>query len=52
MFKANEMLGPILASIQNLRFYMWLVRSAREAILRDDFHEWKVQTLNKVNRRL
>jgi len=52
MFKANEMLGPILASIQNLRFYMWLVRSAREAILRGDFHEWKVQTLNKVNRRL
>ena len=52
MFKANEMLGPILASIQNLRFYMWLVRSAREAILRGDFYEWKVQTLHKVNRRL
>jgi len=52
LFRAKEMLGPIIASIQNLRFYMWLVREARKTILNGNFTEWKVEILSKVNRRL
>ena len=52
LFTSKEMLGPIIASIQNLRFYLWLVRHAREAILIGNFTEWKIETLAKVNRRL
>ncbi len=41
LFKSQEILGLQLATIHNLHFYLWLVRSAREAILEDRFAEWK-----------
>ena len=37
LFQANEMLGPILASFQNLAFYVDLMRRAREAIEADQY---------------
>lgn len=46
------MMGPIIASIQNLRFYLWLVRQARERILQGDFHNWKQSILKTVSRKL
>jgi queuine tRNA-ribosyltransferase len=46
------MMGPIIASIQNLRFYLWLVRQARERILQGDFHLWKESILKTVSRKL
>ena len=52
LFQANEMMGPIIASIQNLRFYLWLVRQARERILQGDFHHWKDSILKTVSRKL
>ena len=52
LFQANEMMGPIIASIQNLRFYLWLVRQARERILQGDFHLWKESILKTVSRKL
>jgi len=45
LFKAQEILALQLATIHNLYFYLWLVRSAREAILEDRFAAWKTGTL-------
>jgi queuine tRNA-ribosyltransferase len=52
LFQSNEMMGPIIASIQNLRFYLWLVRQARERILQGDFQHWKDSILKTVSRKL
>ncbi len=40
MFKAREMLGPILMSIHNLHFYMNLMKAVREAIRLGKFEEF------------
>lgn len=40
LFQANEMLGPVLASIHNLTYYQRLLAEAREAILADAFVEF------------
>ena len=52
MFIAGEMLGPQLASIHNLGFYLWLVREARKHILAGDFTSWKNQAVKKFSQRL
>lgn len=41
LFRADEMLGPILLSIHNLRFIIRLVDGAREAIEHGNFEEYK-----------
>jgi len=46
LFQAQEMLGPILASIHNLTYYQRLMTEAREAITADaytDFREGKLR---------
>ena len=45
LFKAGEIMALQLASIHNLSFYLWLVRTAREEILADRFEEWKLSML-------
>lgn len=52
LFAAGEMLGPIIASIQNLSFYLWMVREARKHILEGDFTEWKSRVLPVFSQRL
>ncbi len=52
LFKAGEMLGPMIASIHNLAFYQWLVAQARLHIEQGDFMQWKPQMLKKVTTRL
>jgi queuine tRNA-ribosyltransferase len=52
LFAAKEMLGPIVASIHNLGFYMWLVQEARERIIAGDFAEWKNRMVKHVMQRL
>lgn len=52
LFKANEALGKQIASIHNLRFYLWLVESARKHILAGDFCTWKAHMLPRVQSRL
>lgn len=52
LFVSNEMLGPIIASIHNLNFYLWLVKEARKKILEENFSSWKNMILNKIGRRL
>ncbi len=52
LFHASEMLGPIVASIQNLNLYLWLVRQAREHILAGDFVSWKRSAIKTLSQRL
>lgn len=51
-FSANEMIGPIIASIHNLRFYLELVETARKKIIEGSFLEWKNQILPIISKRL
>jgi queuine tRNA-ribosyltransferase len=48
LFKAGEALGPQIASIYNLTFFIWLVREARVHIEQGNFYEWKTETVKKV----
>lgn len=48
LFNVREILGLQLATIHNLSFYLWLVRSARDAILDDRFAQWKAERLREL----
>lgn len=48
----KEILGAQIASIHNLTFYLWLVKTARERILESNFLNWKAQMIKKVTQRL
>ncbi|MEM9326406.1 MAG: tRNA guanosine(34) transglycosylase Tgt [Bacteroidota bacterium] len=52
LITSNEMLGPQIASVHNLTFYLWLVRQARQHILQGDFARWKNTMVKKVTQRL
>jgi queuine tRNA-ribosyltransferase len=52
LFIAGEMLGPQLASLHNLGFYLWLVSEARRQIEIGNFKAWKNQMVKKVSARL
>jgi queuine tRNA-ribosyltransferase len=52
LFVAGEMLGPIIASLQNLRLYLWLVREARKQILEGNFASWKSEMLVKLMQKM
>jgi queuine tRNA-ribosyltransferase len=52
LFKAGEMLGPMIASIHNLAFYQWLVREARRHIEKGDFTNWKSKMVIQLSERL
>lgn len=49
---AGEMLGPIIASIHNLAFYLWLVREARKKIICGEFNTWKNVMVKQLSTRL
>jgi len=52
LFKVSEMLGASLATINNLKFFMWIVETSREKIIDGTFVEWKNALLPKVRQRL
>ncbi len=49
-FNAGEMLGPILLSIHNLRFYQRLMSTIREHIERADFAAWAADEIEKCTK--
>ena len=49
---SNEMLGAQIASQHNLAFYLWLVKTAREKILSNEFLNWKNEMVIKLKNRL
>jgi queuine tRNA-ribosyltransferase len=52
LLKSKEILGLTIASIQNLAFYLWLVKTAREKIITDEFSTWKKEILPIITQRL
>lgn len=48
----KEILGAQIASIHNLTFYLWLVKTAREKIINGDFPTWKNKMTKLVTQRL
>ncbi len=52
LFIAKEVLGLQLASLQNLTFYLWLMREARKAIVEGRYASWMQEWLPRVRRRL
>ncbi|MCE5304538.1 tRNA guanosine(34) transglycosylase Tgt [bacterium] len=46
LFISNEILGLQLASLHNVAFFLWLVKTAREKILSGNFLSWKKDILH------
>ena len=49
---SKEILGAQIASLHNLTFYMWLVRTAREKIQAGEFASWKNQMVEVLSSRV
>ncbi|MEJ6793654.1 MAG: tRNA guanosine(34) transglycosylase Tgt [Flavobacteriales bacterium] len=52
LFSVNEILGKQIATLHNIRFYVWLMEQAREHILQGTFDNWKTQMVKKLDQRL
>jgi queuine tRNA-ribosyltransferase len=52
LFVNGEILGMQLATLQNLSFYLWLVKESRKRILDDSFLPWKNEMVKKVRQRI
>lgn len=52
LFASKELLGPQMATLQNLSFFLWLVGEARKHIIAGDFATWKTQMVQQVRTRL
>jgi queuine tRNA-ribosyltransferase len=52
LFQCQEMLGPRLATLHNLHFYLDLTRTARKHLLAGDFSDWKDEVLPRLSQRL
>jgi len=52
LFAAREILGAMIASLHNVRFYMWLVEEARNQIMEGTFAEWKDNMIPRLKNRL
>ncbi|MDD3878209.1 MAG: tRNA guanosine(34) transglycosylase Tgt, partial [Bacteroidales bacterium] len=52
LFVAGEMLGPMIASLHNLGFYLWLMAEARKQINNGTFSQWKKDMIQKLERRI
>ena len=48
----KEILGSQIASFHNLNFYLWLVKEAREKIIKGTFEIWKKSMIIKLNNKL
>lgn len=52
LIHSKESLGAQIASLHNIRFYLWLVEQARAHIIAGDFAAWKNEMVPKLERRL
>lgn len=48
LYKADELLAGQIGSLQNLTFYLWLVRQARAHIEAGDFVSWKNDMVKRL----
>lgn len=52
LIHSKESLGAQIASMHNIRFYLWLVEQARAHIVAGDYASWKNEMVPKLERRL
>lgn len=52
LIMSKEILGAQIATLQNLTFYLWLVKQARQQILQGTFDGWKNKMVKIVSQRL
>ncbi|TVR87403.1 MAG: tRNA guanosine(34) transglycosylase Tgt [Saprospirales bacterium] len=52
LFHTGEFLGPQIASLQNLSFFLWLVREAGKKINAGEFPGWKKEMISLLSNRL
>ena len=52
LIKAKEITGLTKASVNNLAFYLWLVKQARQHIIDGDFMSWKKEMVEVMKTRL
>lgn len=52
LFVSGEYLAPMIASNNNLSFYLWMVREARKHIIEGDYAAWKAATIPRIMQRL
>ncbi len=52
LFVSKEILGPMIATIHNLAFYVSLINKAREHIIEGDFSEWKTKISKQLSSRI
>ncbi len=52
LIHSGEFLGMQIATLQNLRFYLWLINEARAHIIKGDFTQWKYNMLKVITQKL
>lgn len=52
LFQVKEILASQIATAHNLRFYLWLVETAREKIINNEYYEWKNKMIPKLTYKL
>ena len=52
LFASNELLGKQIATLHNIRFYLWLMEEAQKQLEAGTFTTWKNQMVKKLDIRL
>ena len=52
LFVTNEILGKQIATLHNIRFYLWLMEKSREHLKKGDFTIWKNKMIKRLNIRI
>ena len=52
LFRVNELLGPQIATLHNLRFFLALVEEARTQVQNEVFGQWKAGLVPNLERKL
>ena len=52
LFKSNELLGKQIATLHNIRFYLWLMNESRNKIKDGTFTSWKNKIVKKLDLRI
>jgi len=52
LFSSNEILGKQIATLHNIRFYLWLMEESRKQIKEGTFSSWKNKMVKKLDVRL
>ena len=52
LFKSNEILGKQIATLHNIRFYIWLMEEAQKQIKLGSFTKWKSKMIKALGNRL